>query len=177
MAINYAEGLFVIVNTFLAFYIIIYAFVFLLRTKNYPDRKPWELLFVGAIFFLINQVFAISGVYGIVSFFGVSVIAITAVLQFIYVALVLMAFITQSHLILRSDMILITKKVQERKEEDKKTKLKTKTHKDFLKLNKNLTPDEEIKFEIGKKELEKEMEEEHFESEIKSEGELVEEDK
>ncbi|MBC8500375.1 MAG: hypothetical protein ISS25_01800 [Nanoarchaeota archaeon] len=181
MAIDYAQGLFLIVNTLLSFYIVVYAFIFLTRTKNYPDRKPWELLFAGAFFFLISEVLGVSLFYGDAAVLGIKVSMIRVVLEFVYVSLVLMAFITQSHMILLSDMILITKKLQRRRaeeaEKEKKKKPKTKGQKIFEKLREKVTPVEELKFEIGEKELQEKMKEEHFESEIKSEKELVGEDK
>ena len=164
MAIDYVHGLFLIVNTLLSFYIVIYALIFLTRTKNYPDRKPWELLFAGAFFFLIYEILGISLFYGDAAVFGIKASTIRVVLEFIYASLVLMAFITQSHMILMSDMILITKKLQKRRAEEakkeKKKKPKTKGQKIFKKLSEKVTPDEELKFEIGEKELQKEMKEE-----------------
>lgn len=118
MAVDFARGLFIIVNSLLALYIVIYAFVFLTRTKRYPDRKPWELLFIGALVFLVSQVLNVTLVYNQPTIFGVDIQTIQVLLQFCYASLVLMAFITQSHLILLSDMILITKKVKKRKKKD-----------------------------------------------------------
>lgn len=179
MPVNYLQGLFIIVNTFLSFYIVIYAYVFLSRTKDYPDRRPWELLFLGSIIFLITQVVWISAIYGEEVLLGINIYTLNVVCQFLYAALILIAFITQSQLILKSDMILITRRVQKRREEEavkKRSKPKTRSQKEFVKLSKRMTPDEEIKFVIDEKELKKEMKEDHFTSELRSEEEIVEED-
>lgn len=123
MAISYFSGLFVIVNTLLSIYILTYAFIFLSRTKHYPDRRPWEFLFAGAFFFMASQIVGLLGMYGVSSLFGISVESLKVISEFLYATLILIAFISQSHLILMSDMILITSKVKKRKQKKEKPKL------------------------------------------------------
>lgn len=123
MVISYFSGLFVIVNTLLSMYILTYAFIFLSRTKHYPDRMPWEFLFVGAFFFMASQIVSLLGVYGVGGFLGISIESLKVIAEFIYAAMILIAFITQSHLILMSDMILITSKVKKRKQKKEEPKL------------------------------------------------------
>ncbi|MFH1770819.1 MAG: hypothetical protein ABH828_04650 [archaeon] len=119
MVSGYLSGLFVIVNTLLSIYILTYAFIFLSRTKHYPDRRPWEFLFAGAFFFMFSQIVGLITVYGVHSVFGIGTENLKVISEFIYATLILIAFITQSHLILMSDMILITSKVKRRKEKKK----------------------------------------------------------
>lgn len=114
--IYYASGMLIVVNFIISLYVVIYAYLFLLRTKHYEDRKPWELLFIAAIFFLISHMVGLSLFYGKTNYFGIDTTSFGLIMSFVYTVLVLLAFITQSNLILKSDMIVITRNVKTRKE-------------------------------------------------------------
>ncbi|MFC2134400.1 hypothetical protein ACFLTH_07260 [Bacteroidota bacterium] len=136
MFIDYSEGLFIIVNTLISFYIVIYAFIFLNRTKKYPDRRPWELLFIGAIFFLVSQCLSLISIVSEPTFFGIQARTVKIILEFAYATLILMAFITQSQMILLSDMILITRKVDtKRQEQEDRKRRKVHMSQNLKKLN------------------------------------------
>ncbi|MBU0667317.1 MAG: hypothetical protein KKB65_07625 [Nanoarchaeota archaeon] len=166
----YLRGLFVVVNFIVGAYIVSYAYVFLTRTKSYPDRKPWDFLFIAAIVFLISALFAILNLYKLEQFFGMDIITIRIIFETAYAALVLLAFITQSQMILHSDLIIISKKLKETKKLTHEQKMHPPVR---IRKNKGIkTPDDEIKFEFGKEEIEKEMKENNFESEIAGEDEM-----
>jgi|FLOH01.1.fsa_nt_gi hypothetical protein len=171
---EYASGLFIIVNSLISIYIVIYAYVFLTRTKSYPDRRPWDLLFASALFFLLSQLISVFILFNNKSIFGLDIMTIKMIMEFLYATMVLMAFITQSHLILRSDLILITKKVEIRKDEEKEKKnKKTKTSNEqaFEKLGKRMLSDAEIHLESASK-IAEEMKKEGFVPELMSEKEI-----
>jgi hypothetical protein len=175
----YIRGMFVIVNFLLGIYIVFYAYLFLIRTKSYPDRRPWEWLFVAAALFFIAQIFGVMWLYGAKRIFGMQIESVSLLLEFFYSVFILIAFITQSQLILNSDLIVISKKLGKTKpklitddllenhelnaESDKKSKKKTSKNK---KKSKKMTPDQEISEEFGEDKVRKEMEEEGFKPEL-----------
>ncbi|MBC8494733.1 hypothetical protein H8D36_01115 [archaeon] len=160
MEVLFVRGLFIIVNTLVSFYIVIYAYFFLSRTKNYPDRRPWEFLLIGACFFLLSEILGIIQVFIGPTIAKVDIMTIRMVFEFLYASLVLVGFITQSQMILMSDMILITRKVERRKEEERKKGFKPTGVSTLV-----------------SKHIEDEMDEENFESEIKSEKDLLKDEK
>jgi len=119
MEMNYPQGIFIIVNTLLALYIFIYALVFLKRTNEHPisERRPWILLFFGALFFLLSQILSVIWLYGNQAIFGMNIFTIKVLFEFVYGGLVLLAFITQSHLILLKDILVIVRKLKSKTKE------------------------------------------------------------
>ncbi|MBU1202114.1 MAG: hypothetical protein KJ583_05690 [Nanoarchaeota archaeon] len=116
---DYVQGLFVIVNTMISLYILVYVIIFLKRTRELPnlERRPWHLLVAGAAFFMLSQLVSFISLYLGDLLFGLSVSHIKLVLEFFYGGCVLLAFITQSHLILMKDVIVIMRRLKNQKKE------------------------------------------------------------
>ncbi len=133
--IDYIQGLFVIVNTIISLYILIYAYTFLLKTDELPlsERRPWILLVIGAFFFLFSQVLGIIATFGPGSIVGIGISFIRIVFEFIYGGVILLAFITQSHLIILKDIVVIMKRL---KDDRKENELEKDLDKDIGELSK-----------------------------------------
>ncbi len=112
---NYLFGLFTIANLFIAFFIMIYAYLFLVKTKRHKERRPWDFLFVASLLFLLFELVSLFSYFGVIQFVGVDMAMVNKIFEFLYSGFVLLAFISQHDLILKSHLILISKK------EDKKT--------------------------------------------------------
>ncbi|MBR9692905.1 hypothetical protein GOV07_03140 [Candidatus Woesearchaeota archaeon] len=108
--VSYIYGLFTISNVFIALFIAIYANLFLIKTKSHKERRPWDFLFISSIFFLIFQLVSLFEFFGVIQFVGVDLIMVSKLFEFLYAGFVLLAFISQHDLILRSHLILISKK-------------------------------------------------------------------
>ena len=107
---NYIYGLFTIANVFIAFFIALYAYLFLTKTKEHKERRPWDFLFVASLLFLIFELLSLFVYFGIIVFVGVDITMVSKIFEFLYSGFVLLAFISQHDLILRSHIILISKK-------------------------------------------------------------------
>jgi Ca2+/Na+ antiporter len=92
-------------NLFIAFFIIVFAYLFLKKTHNHHDRKPWELLIAGTIIFLISEILAFVKIVN-----GWEIVGLRNLLQTLFAALVLFAFTHQHHLLHHQDEIKIHKK-------------------------------------------------------------------
>lgn len=99
-------------NVFIALFIATYAWLFLKKTNEHRDRRPWDFLFVASILYLIFAIFNIFYNNGLITLLGSSFnIELTRnIFSFMYSGCVLLAFISQHDLILRSELILISKK-------------------------------------------------------------------
>jgi len=96
-------------NVFIAAFILVYAYLFLHKTQEHRDRRPWDFLFLASFFYLLSQVFAVLLISGLV-IQGIRLDMISSALAFMYSGCVLLAFVSQHDLILRSQLILISKK-------------------------------------------------------------------
>ncbi|RME53716.1 hypothetical protein D6783_01230 [Candidatus Woesearchaeota archaeon] len=114
MQVEYVRGMLGIANVFIALFILLYSLAFLVRTKHHRERRPWELLFVATLTYLLFQVLNNLFLWGVVSIQGVDVSLISRVFEFIFSGLVLLAFLVQHDLILRSSLILIMRKGKEK---------------------------------------------------------------
>jgi hypothetical protein len=112
-------------NIFIATFIMIYAYLFLQKTNAHKDRKPWEFLFVASFLYFIYNILNIMFLSGVTTIFSddFAVELIRNLFAFLFSGCVLLAFISQHDLILKGELILISKK--DRKEEvEKEVKLK-----------------------------------------------------
>ncbi len=96
-------------NVFIAAVILIYAYLFLRKTQEHRDRRPWDFLFLASFFYLLSQVFIVLVRSGI-AVPGINLDIVSGTLAFLYSGCVLLAFVSQHDLILRSQLILISKK-------------------------------------------------------------------
>jgi small-conductance mechanosensitive channel len=111
--VDYVYGLFTIATVTIAFFITIYAYLFLIKTRSHRERRPWDFLFVASILFLIFELVTLFVYFGVIQFVGVDLIMVSKIFEFLYSGFVLLAFISQHDLILRSHLILISKKEDE----------------------------------------------------------------
>lgn len=96
-------------NIFIAAFIMAYAFLFLKHTNEHRDRRPWEFLFVASFFYLLFQITNVVFLSGIFNS-ALDMTLISNAMAFLYSGCVLLAFISQHDLILRSELILISKR-------------------------------------------------------------------
>ena len=109
---NYVSIVLGYANIFIALFIMAYAYLFLQKTNEHKDRRPWDFLFVASFLYLIFQIFNtlyVSGVTMVLSNM-VDIDMVRNIFAFLYSGCVLLAFISQHDLILRSQLILISKK-------------------------------------------------------------------
>lgn len=106
----YVQGLLSIALLLIAFFIAMYAYLFMTRTTNHKDRRPWDFLFAASIAFFIFELTALLHFLGILVVASVDIALLSKVFEFIYSGLVLLAFISQHDLILKSHLILISRK-------------------------------------------------------------------
>ena len=109
---SFAYALFNWANLFIAVFILFYAFLFLKKTKKHKDRRPWDFLFLASFIFLLSRLFSVLVASGVTM---VSLGLVTSMTSFLYSGAVLLAFISQHDLILRSQLILISKRDKKQK--------------------------------------------------------------
>ncbi|MBR9701136.1 hypothetical protein GOV11_04695 [Candidatus Woesearchaeota archaeon] len=97
-------------NAFIAIFILIYAYMFLKKTNKHRDRRPWDFLFIASVIFLIYEIFIVMFLSGVTSLSTLDLQFINNTMAFLYAGCVLLAFISQHDLILKSQIILISKK-------------------------------------------------------------------
>jgi len=107
---SYIQGLFTIANVIIALFISLYAYLFLTKTNKHRERRPWDFLFVSSLLFLIFELVSLFVYFGIIQFVGFDLLVVSKIFEFLYSGFVLLAFINQHDLILKSHLILISKK-------------------------------------------------------------------
>ncbi len=118
MLLEVLKGVLSLANTFIAVFIVIYAFLFLKKTKSHKERRPWDYLVIASIIYLVQTVLSLLfTIYGVTSINNIKLSETTTFFQFIYTGLILLAFISQTDLIFKNEIIVITRKVAK---EDKK---------------------------------------------------------
>jgi hypothetical protein len=106
MAYDYLGGILEIANVIISLFVLIYAWSFLRQTADVRDRKPWVYLFIAAAVFFL---FEVLGVLDVFNFSNIP--NLRSFLESAFIALILFVFIFQYDLILKSDLILITRKI------------------------------------------------------------------
>lgn len=102
-------GIFTIATAIIALFIAIYAYLFLTKTNEHHERRPWDFLFISSILFLTFEFLSLLAYMNII-IFSIQMSFVTKVAEFLYSGFVLLAFVSQHDLILRSHLILISKK-------------------------------------------------------------------
>jgi hypothetical protein len=98
-------------NIFIATFIMIYAYLFLNQTNSHHDRRPWEFLFAASILYLGYHILFAMYLSGFTSLgAAIATDVFRDLFAFLYGGCVLLAFVSQHDLILRSQLILISKK-------------------------------------------------------------------
>lgn len=109
-------------NIFIATFILVYAYLFLNQTNEHKDRRPWDFLFIASLLYLVFQIFNIMFLSGVTTILSDSVDLdmVRNLFAFLYSGSVLLAFISQHDLILKNQLILISKKDKKLPDEKKK---------------------------------------------------------
>jgi hypothetical protein len=99
-------------NIFIATFIMIYAYLFLRQTNVHKDRRPWDFLFFASFLYFVFQVFNVLFLSGVTSILGdtIDIDIVRNLFAFLFSGSVLLAFVSQHDLILKSQLILISKK-------------------------------------------------------------------
>ncbi len=110
MAIEYLRGVLRITNLFIAIFILLYAYRFLIKTSKRSERRPWDYLFVASFIFLLYQIFSLVAFFSAYSLWILENETVGAMVEFMYSGLVLLAFVSQHDLIIKNPLILISRK-------------------------------------------------------------------
>jgi len=106
------RGIFTLANAFIAVFIVIYAFLFLKKTKSHRERRPWDYLFVAsAIYLTYTLIIMLFSLYKVDVLLNLSLDELSIFFQFLYTGLILLAFISQTDLIFKNEIIIITRKL------------------------------------------------------------------
>jgi amino acid transporter len=128
------RGIFTLADSFIALFIVIYALLFLKKTKSHKERRPWDYLFVASIIYLGYTLLTTLITYDVGDIGHIDLEALNIFFQFLYTGLILLAFISQTDLIFRNEIIIITRKL----EPGQKDKLKEKIEEDIEKEEKEI---------------------------------------
>lgn len=112
MFLDLIIGIFTMANSFIALFIVIYALLFLKKTKSHKERRPWDYLFVASVIYLCyTMLLMMLEIYDLKIMFNLDVYELSIFFQFIYTGLILLSFISQTDLIFKNELIIITRKV------------------------------------------------------------------
>ena len=169
MFLDLIKGVLSLSNVFIAVFIVIYAMLFLKQTRSHRERRPWDYLVVASIIYLIYTMFTmILANFGAQMILNLSLEELSVFFQFIYSGLILLAFISQTDLIFKNEIIIITRKL----EPTEKTKLEATIEKGFLKKEERVIKKEIEEIKKKEEEIKKEV------SDVrKDEGEIKQEEK
>lgn len=106
----YVRGLLSIAIWFIAFFIAMYSFMFLMKTTEHRERRPWDFLFVASVVFLVFETLSVLIHFGIIALVKIDIIFWSKIFEFLYSGFVLLAYVSQHDLILKNHLILISKK-------------------------------------------------------------------
>lgn len=113
MAVDFVTGVFRITNLFIAIFILLYAYLFLVKTSKRNERRPWDYLFGSAFIFLLYQIYSLVTYFSDQNIWILDIVIVGSLVEFLFSGLVLLAFVSQHDLILRSPLILISRKAKE----------------------------------------------------------------
>ncbi|MBW2990500.1 hypothetical protein KY348_02220 [Candidatus Woesearchaeota archaeon] len=119
MFLQVLQGVFAMANTFIALFIVIYALLFLKQTKSHKDRRPWDYLIVASIIYLAYTLLTmLLTIYDVRNLFNLSIGELSIFFQFLYTGLILLAFISQTDLIFKNEIIIITRRLEPGQKEE-----------------------------------------------------------
>ncbi|MEK6964204.1 MAG: hypothetical protein AABX70_07285 [Nanoarchaeota archaeon] len=106
----YVQGIFYFSNFFIAAFMLRYAWKFLRQTIQHKDRRPWDLLFLAALFYFIHHILSLFDLYGTLTLFNQDINYYEMATEFIFSGLILYTIITQQNLILHKAKLIIRRK-------------------------------------------------------------------
>ncbi len=141
MFLELIRGIFTLANTFIAVFIVVYAFLFLKKTKSHYERRPWDYLFMASIIYLsYTLAIMLLTLYNVQTVLNLKLDELNVFFQFLYTGLILLAFISQTDLIFKNEIIIITRKL----EPTTKNKLESKIEKDITTIQQDLKQEEAV---------------------------------
>jgi signal transduction histidine kinase len=167
MFLDLIRGVLSVANVFIAIFIVIYAMLFLKQTRSHRERRPWDYLVVASTIYLVYTLFTmLLANYGSQIIFNLSLEELSIFFQFIYSGLILLAFISQTDLIFKNEIIIITRKL----EPVERTKLEATIEKDILRREEKVIKKETEEIKEKEEEIKEETDEiKKEEDEIKRE--------
>lgn len=124
MLLELLHGVLSLANAFIAFFIVIYAFLFLKQTRSHKERRPWDYLVVASVIYLAYTILLlVLAIYDVKTFLNLNLEELSVFFQFIYTGLILLAFISQTDLIFKNEIIIITRKMEPEKKKEIETKI------------------------------------------------------
>ncbi|MBN2458792.1 hypothetical protein JXB28_00765 [Candidatus Woesearchaeota archaeon] len=113
MFLELLKGVLSLANAFIAVFIVIYALLFLKQTRSHKERRPWDYLVVASTIYLAYTIMLlVLAIYDVKTFIGLNLEDVSIFFQFIYSGLILLAFISQTDLIFKNEIIIITRKLE-----------------------------------------------------------------
>ncbi len=104
------EGLLNVADVFIAIFIIGYAIFFLSKTHTSKHRRPWEIMVIAMIMFLLVEIFTVLSQFNILK-----VIGLINVLKTVFIGLMLLVFTTTYYLIEKENSLTIEAKTKKKK--------------------------------------------------------------
>lgn len=112
MFLDVLQGIFSMANAFIAFFIVVYAFLFLKKTKSHRERRPWDYLIIASIVYLFYTFLVmLFTIYGVETIINLNITDVSVFFQFLYTGLILLTFISQTDLIFKNEIIIITRRI------------------------------------------------------------------
>ncbi len=112
MLLDLIRGIFSLANAFIALFIVIYAFLFLKKTRSHKERRPWDYLFIASIIYLAYTLLSmLLTIYDVRVILGFNLGELNIFFQFLYTGLILLSFISQTDLIFKNEIIIITRRL------------------------------------------------------------------
>jgi hypothetical protein len=113
MFLELIRGIFTLSNAFIAVFIVVYAFLFLKKTRSHYERRPWDYLFMASIVYLTYTLaIMLLTLYNVQVILNLRLDELNVFFQFLYTGLILLAFISQTDLIFKNEIIVITRKLE-----------------------------------------------------------------
>ena len=138
MFLEVLQGVFSLANSFIALFIVIYAFLFLKKTKSHRERRPWDYLIIASIIYLAYTFLVmLFTIYEVKTIFNLNVNDISVFFQFLYTGLILLAFISQTDLIFKNEIIIITRRIDPKDKKSLDIKITETDEKDGKKKKKD----------------------------------------
>jgi len=124
MFLDILRGVFTLSNTFIALFIVVYAFLFLKKTKSHKERRPWDyLVFASVLYLIYTLLLMLMTIYKITLLLNLSLLELSMFFQFLYTGFILLAFISQTDLIFKNEIIIITRKLEPKEKAELSAKI------------------------------------------------------